>query len=73
MTPSTDRHGQEGSHVQNMFTERDLEQLSEPTRSTALELFWLLRESGYTEELAIRLALRGAHEAQTQRQGGSAF
>jgi hypothetical protein len=53
-----------------MLTERDLEQLSEPTRSKALELFWLLRESGHSDELAIRLALRGAHEAQPRRQGG---
>lgn len=51
-------------------TERDLDELSEPMRSTAFELLWLLRESGYSEDLAIHLALRGAQESQTDRRGG---
>jgi hypothetical protein len=56
--------------LKTTLTERDLDELSEPTRSTAFELLWLLRESGHSEDLAIRLALRGAHEAHTNRWGG---
>jgi hypothetical protein len=51
-------------------TEQDLDELSEPPRSTAFELLWLLRESGHSEELAVRLALRGAHEAHAARLDG---
>lgn len=54
------------------LTERDLDELSEPTRSTALELLWLLRESGHSEDLAVRLAFRGAQEAHATRRGGVA-
>jgi hypothetical protein len=52
---------------QNMttrLTERDLNDLPEPTRSKAFELLWLLRESGLSEKLAIELAWRGAREVQ---------
>lgn len=48
--------------MEKILTERDLEDLSEPTRSTALEFLWLLRENGYSEELALRLAFHGACE-----------
>lgn len=57
--------------MKTTLTEEDLDELSEPARSTAFELFWLLRESGHSEALAIHLALRGAHEAQTDRPRGS--
>lgn len=56
--------------MKDTLTERDLEELSEPTRSTAFELLWLLRESGHSEELAVRLAFRGAQEADATRRGG---
>lgn len=56
--------------MKTRLTEHDLDELSEPTRSTAFELFWLLRESGYSEDLAIRLAWREAHEAQMNGHGG---
>jgi hypothetical protein len=56
--------------VKTTLTEQDLDDLSEPTRSAAFEILWLLRESGYSEELALRLALRGAHEAQANVQAG---
>jgi hypothetical protein len=49
--------------METTLTERDLEELSEPARSTAFEFLWLLRESGYSDDLALRLALRGACEA----------
>jgi hypothetical protein len=59
--------------VKSTPTERDLDGLSEPTRSRAFELLWLLRESGCSEELAIRLAVLGAQEAPSARPGGSGF
>jgi hypothetical protein len=48
--------------METILTERDLEELSEPARSVAFEFLWLLRESGHSEEFALRLAMHGAYE-----------
>jgi hypothetical protein len=48
--------------METILTERDLEDLSEPTRSVAFEFLWLLRECGHSEEFALRLAMHGAYE-----------
>ncbi|MEO8182059.1 MAG: hypothetical protein ABI895_24760 [Deltaproteobacteria bacterium] len=56
--------------MKTSLTEKDLDELSEPTRTTALQLLWLLRESGHSEELALRLALRAAREAEMDPQNG---
>ena len=47
-----------------LLSERDLEELSEPARTKAFEFLGLLRESGYPEQLALGLALRGARDAE---------
>jgi hypothetical protein len=64
---------QEEANVKTTLTERDLEDLPEPTRSAAFEILWLLREGGYSEDLALRLALRGAHEAQANAPPGGSI
>jgi|KBSMisStaDraftv2_1062788.scaffolds.fasta_scaffold3395063_1 hypothetical protein len=50
--------------MDTLLSERDLKELSEPARTKAFEFLGLLRESGYPEQLALGLALRGARDAE---------
>lgn len=51
----------------NKPTERDLQQLAEPTRSTALEQFRRLLEQGHDRAEAAELAFRRAEEWEASR------
>jgi hypothetical protein len=50
--------------MDTLLSERDLEELSEPARTKALEFLGLLRESAYPGQLALDLAWRGARDAE---------
>ncbi len=51
-------------------TRQDIQQLSEPTRSKALDILQHLQNEGYTESEAVELAFRQAEEWEASRQPG---
>lgn len=60
-----------GNSMPQEPTRADIDRLTEPTRSKALDILQRLRRDGYDEARAVELAFRQAEEWETSRQPGT--